>query len=79
MNLSEEKPSWGATKAFCSLGPGFKIKSMKKIINLNWDRKLHQNLKQINKTLTSRVTREKQWDTQSSTYNFSSRNKMKVM
>ena len=33
-------------------------------------------MKQIDKTLTSRVTREKQWDSQSSTSHFSSRNKI---
>ena len=35
-------------------------------------------MKYRNKTLTSRVTREKQWDSQSSTCDFSSRNKIKV-
>ena len=40
-------------------------------LNRNWN-------KQINKTLTSRVTSEKQRDCQSSTYGFSSRSKIKV-
>ena len=35
-------------------------------------------MKLIDKTLTSRITREKQWDSQSSTYDLSSRNKTKV-
>ena len=35
---------------------------------------------EINKqTLTSRITKEKQWDCKSSTYDFSSRNKIKVI
>ena len=33
---------------------------------------------EINKHLTSRGTREKQWDCESSIYDFSSRNKIKV-
>ena len=40
--------------------------------------KLYKKLKEKNKTSTSRVTREKQWDKQSLTYDFSSQNKKKV-
>ena len=65
MNLAKEKPSWGATKTFCSLGTGTKsLKTKQRIKSMttkNSKTKLRENyIKiEINKILTSTVTREK--------------------
>ena len=65
MNLAKEKPSWGATKTFGSLGTGTKsLKTKQRIKSMttkNSKTKLRENyIKiEINKILTSTVTREK--------------------